>query len=305
MSFANTKELLHKAQRGKYAVGHFNINNLEILQGIVAAAEKLKSPVILSTSEGAIEYAGISYLVALAKNAAEISGVPLALHLDHGRNLKIIKQAIDLGYSSVMFDGSHLPFAENVKMTRQVVRLAHAKGISVEAELGTIGGAEDLVSARKILYTDPAQVQEFVKKTGCDFLAVAIGTSHGAYKFAGTAKLRLDILKEIRKRVKIPLVLHGASGVSSSLIKEAEKYGAQLSGVSGVPDAQIKEAIKNGICKINTDTDLRLAFDAAVRKVVMTRPKDFDPRHILAPAREAIQKVAEERIRLFGSEGKG
>lgn len=304
--FTPTKTILQKAQRGKYAVGHFNINNLEILQGIVAAAEKLKSPVILATSEGAIKYAGMEYLVCLAKTAGRLSKVPLALHLDHGRDLKIIQQAINAGYSSVMFDGSHLPFEENVRLTKKVVAWAHKKGIFVEAELGTIGGAEDLVSARKILYTDPQQAAEFVKKTGCDFLAIALGTSHGAYKFSkeSAPHLRIDLLKEIRRRVKIPLVLHGASGVSSSLIKEAQKYGAQLQGVSGVPEAQICEAIKNGICKINTDTDLRLAFDAGVRKAVMTQPKDFDPRHILAPARDAIQKVAEGRIRLFGSEGK-
>ncbi len=301
MPFANTKKLLVQAQRSKYAVGHFNINNLEILQGIVAAAEKLKAPVILATSEGAINYAGMKYLVCLAKTAAQLSSVPIAFHLDHGRDLKVIQQAINSGYSSVMFDGSHLPFEENVRQTKKVVAWAHRKGVSVEAELGTIGGAEDLVSARKILYTDPQQAGEFVKKTGCDFLALAIGTSHGAYKFAGKSNLRIDLLKEIRKKVNVPLVLHGASGVSLSLIKEAEKYGAELSGVSGVPNAQISEAIKNGICKINTDTDLRLAFDAGVRKAVITQPKDFDPRHILAPAREAIKKVVEERIKLFGS----
>jgi len=305
MTFANTKTILQKAQRSKYAVGHFNVNNLEILQGIVAAAEKLNAPVILSTSEGAIKYAGIEYLLCLAQTAARLAKVPVAFHLDHGRDLKIIKKAIAIGYSSVMFDGSHLPFEENVKITKKVVQWAHKKEVSVEAELGTIGGAEDLVSTRKIFYTDPQQAEEFVKRTKCDFLAIALGTSHGAYKFASKAHLRIDLLKEIRKRVKIPLVLHGASGVSSSLIQEAQKYGAQLSGFSGVPDAQIREAIKNGICKINTDTDLRLAFDAAVRKVIMTQPKDFDPRHLLAPAREAIQKVAEGRIKLFGSEKKG
>ena len=305
MTFANTKTILQKAQRSKYAVGHFNVNNLEILQGIVAAAEKLNAPVILSTSEGAIKYAGIEYLLCLAQTAARLAKVPVAFHLDHGRDLKIIKKAIAIGYSSVMFDGSHLPFEENVKITKKVVQWAHKKEVSVEAELGTIGGAEDLVSTRKIFYTDPQQAEEFVKRTKCDFLAIALGTSHGAYKFASKAHLRIDLLKEIRKRVKIPLVLHGASGVSSSLIQEAQKYGAQLSGFSGVPDAQIREAIKNGICKINTDTDLRLAFYAAVRKVIMTQPKDFDPRHLLAPAREAIQKVAEGRIKLFGSEKKG
>lgn len=300
-----TKKILEKAQKGKYAAPHFNINNLEILQGVVQAAVKLKSPLILATSEGAISYAGMEYLYCLVRTAASLSKIPIALHLDHGRDLGIIKKAITIGYSSVMIDGSHLPFAENVKVTRMVVGWAHAQGVSVEAELGTIGGAEDTVRSKKILYTDPDLAGEFVGKTGCDFLAVAIGTSHGAYKFSGTPRLHLDLLKEIRRKVKIPLVLHGASGVSATLVKEAEKYGAQLDGVSGVPGVQIKKAIALGICKINTDTDLRLAFDAAVRKVVMLQPKDFDPRHILGPAREAIQKVAEERIKLLGSGGKG
>ena len=182
--------------------------------------------------------------------------------------------------------------------------MAHRKGVSVEAELGTIGGAEYLVSSRKILYTDPAKAREFVEQPGCDFLAVAIGTSHGAYKFAGKAQLRLDILKQIKKAIRVPLVLHGASGVSQKIVKEAEKYGAKLEGVQGVPSQQISQAIKQGITKINTDTDLRLAFDAAVRKVIQTKPKDFDPRHILGPARESVQKMAEERIRLFSSAGK-
>lgn len=311
--FTSTKTILQQTQRGHYAVPHFNINNMEILQGVVQAAVKLRSPIILSTSEGALQYAGMDYLHALAKTAAEAAArtktaetarIPIALHLDHGKNLKVIEQAIRYGYSSVMIDASHKEFEKNIVITRKVVQMAHRQGVSVEAELGTIGGAEDTVSAKHILYTDPDKAREFVQRTGCDFLAVAIGTSHGAYKFRGKAKLRIDILREIRKRVKVPLVLHGASGVPAALVKDAEKYGADLRGVQGVPDSQIKQAIKNGICKINTDTDLRLAFDAAVRKAIATKPGDFDPRHILAPAREAIQKVAEQRIRLFGSGGK-
>ncbi len=303
--FANTKSLLLQAQRGHYAVPHFNINNLEILQGVVQAAVKLKSPLILSTSEGALQYAGMEYLSALARTAAETSRIPIALHLDHGRDMRIIKQAIQKGYSSVMIDASQEEFEKNVVLTRKVVQLAHRQGISVEAELGTIGGAEDTVSSRHILYTDPDRAKEFVERTGCDFLAIAMGTSHGAYKFSGKAQLRLDILKEIRRRVKIPLVLHGASGVPPALVKEAEKYGADLRGVQGVPAVQIRQAIRHGICKVNTDTDLRLAFDAAVRKAIATKPQDFDPRHILGPARASIQKVAEQRIRLCGSGGKG
>lgn len=303
--FADTKKLLLKAQKGKYAVAHFNVNNMEIVQGIAAAANKLKAPIILATSEGALKYAGMDYLYAIAKTAAEKTTVPIALHLDHGKDMEVIKQAIQEGYSSVMIDASHEDFETNVCLTKQVVKLAHSKGISVEAELGTIGGAEDLVSSRSIIYTDPAKAKEFVERTGCDFLAVAIGTSHGAYKFTGKAALRQDILKQIKQKVKIPLVLHGASGVPQNLVKMAEKYGADLSGVKGVPDAQIRAAIKNGITKINTDTDIRIAFDAAVRKALHAQPKDFDPRHILSPARLLIQQVAEQRIKLFGSAGRG
>ncbi|HLD71956.1 MAG TPA: class II fructose-1,6-bisphosphate aldolase [Candidatus Nanoarchaeia archaeon] len=301
---ANTKTILEKARRGGYAVGHFNINNLEMVQGIVQAAENLRSPVILATSEGAIEYAGMNFLFCLVFTASELSRVPIALHLDHGKNLKIIKRAIDLGYSSVMFDGSHLPFEENVRLTKQVVQLAHCRKVSVEAELGTIGGKEDLVHSRGIVYTDPNKAKEFVERTGCDFLAVAIGTSHGAYKFKGSAKLKIDTLKMIKDKVKIPLVLHGASGVPSAMVKMAEKYGAKLEGVKGVPDSEIKRAVKNGICKINTDTDLRIAFDAGVRKAIKENPQDFDPRHILGEARDLIRKVVEQRIKQFGSAGK-
>lgn len=302
--FVDTKKLLLRAQKGKYAVAHFNINNLEMVQGVVAAANKLKAPIILATSEGALNYANMDYLYAIAKTAAEKSSVPIALHLDHGKDLKIIKQAIRKGYSSVMIDASHEDFEKNIRLTKQVVSLAHRKGISVEAELGTIGGAEDLVSSRNIIYTDPAKAKEFVVRTGCDFLAVAIGTSHGAYKFHGKASLRQDILQKIKQQVKVPLVLHGASGVPKNLVMMAEKYGADLSGVKGVPSLQIRTAIKNGITKINTDTDLRIAFDAAVRKALRAQPQDFDPRHLLAPARQLIREVAEQRITLFGSAGK-
>jgi len=305
---ANTKTILKKAQKGKYAVGHFNINNMEIVQAIVAAAEKMKSPVILATSEGAIKYASIEYLYNLALTASNISKVPVALHLDHGKDMKIIKECIKLGYSSVMIDASHEDFETNIKLTKQVVQWAHKKGISVEAELGTIGGTEDLVSSKQIIYTDPKKAKEFVDRTGCDFLAVAIGTSHGAYKFKTgknkPVKLKQEILKDIRKTVKIPLVLHGASGVPKNMVKIAKKYGANLSKVKGVPEQQTKISIKNGICKVNTDTDLRIAFDAGIRTVIKNNPKDFDPRHILAPAKDYMQKVVEHRIKLFGSKNK-
>ena len=302
--FASTKKILTKARIGNYAVGHFNINNMEILQAIIKAATKLKSPVILGTSEGAIKYAGINYLYNLANTAAKEAKIPIALHLDHGKDLEVIKKAIKIGYSSVMFDGSHLNFEKNVKITKQIVKLAHRKRISVEAELGTIGGVEDNVSSKNIIYTSPEKAKEFVEKTGCDFLAIAIGTSHGAHKFKGKVHLRHDILKNVKQLTKIPLVLHGASGVPKKIVKLGEKYGAKLKGVKGVPNSQIKMAIKNGVNKINTDTDLRLAFNASVRKFLKKNPKDFDPRHILNPSRDLMQKVVEERIKVFGSKKK-
>lgn len=301
---ANTKQLLAKAHKQNYAVGHFNINNMELLQGIVQAAENLNSPVIVATSEGAIEYAGINFLHNLALTASELSKVPIALHLDHGKNMETIRRCIQLGYSSVMIDASHEDFEKNVALTKKVIQLAHPKGISVEAELGTIGGKEDLVHSRGILYTNPVKAKEFAERTGCDFLAVAIGTSHGAYKFSGKAQLKIGLLKEISRKTSIPLVLHGASGVPKEIVALAQRYGAKLSGVKGVPNAQIKQAIKNGINKINTDTDLRIAFDAGVRKALKEHPTDFDPRHMLRSARELIQKVVEQRIKLFGSAGK-
>lgn len=312
---ANTKQILQKAQKGNYAVGHFNISSLETAEGVVRAAVKLKSPIILATSEGAIEYAGMKELYELALTASEENKIPIALHLDHGRKMEVIREAVRMGYSSVMIDASHEKFEKNVQLTKKVVRLAHKKGISVEAELGTIGGAEDTVKSRKILYTDPLKAKEFVERTGCDFLAVAIGTSHGAYKFKEDsfkedklkkkATLKIGLLKEIKKKVKVPLVLHGASGVPSSLVKQAEKYGAKLGEVQGIPNAEIKKAVRSGINKINIDTDLRLAFDAGIREFLQKHPKDFDPRHMLSPARDLVQKVAEEKIKLFGSGRKG
>ena len=255
---ATLRQVLSKAQKAKYAVGAFNINNLEIMQSIVNAAKKLNSPVILQTSEGAIAYAGIKYLKCLVSQAAQDNRIPIVLHLDHGRNPEIIRQAIKTGYTGVMIDASHLPFDKNIAMTKKITAMAHAKGISVEGELGTIGGAEEKIAARRIIYTDPAAAKEFVEKTGVDALAVAIGTSHGAYKFAGTAKLDIARLQEIKQKVKVPLVLHGASGVPEWLVRTAEHYGAKLGKPEGVPDDQISQAIKNGICKVNTDTDLSL-----------------------------------------------
>lgn len=300
----SNKQLLDAADRGHYAVGAFNISNMELLQAVVRAAERQRSPAIIQTTEGAVEYAGLRYLRDLFFSADEQTWVPLSMHLDHGRDLNIIRYAIRARYTSVMFDGSHLPFEKNIALTKRVVQWAHRKGVSVEAELGTIGGAEDKVSARHILATDPDAAVEFVKRTGCDALAIAIGTSHGAYKFAGKSHLDIARLKTIKQKLKMPLVLHGASGVPDYIIERAEKYGARLGHPKGVSDASIRAAIKAGINKINIDSDLRLAFDAGIRQVLKTRPDVFDPRKILGPARDLIQGVVERKMRLFGSAGK-
>ncbi|MBW2969802.1 class II fructose-1,6-bisphosphate aldolase [Candidatus Woesearchaeota archaeon] len=297
------KQILNKANKENYAVGAFNINNMEICQGIMNAATAQNAPVILQTSQGAIEYAGIDYLKAIVYTAAK-QKVPVALHLDHGRDMDIIKKCIKAGWTGIMYDGSHLPIDENIKNTQKVVKWAHAKRIGVEAELGTIGGAEEKIIAREIIYTDPDAAVEFVKKTKIDALAIAIGTSHGAYKFSGNARLDIHLLKTIKQRINMPLVLHGASGVPAWLVTQAARYGAQLGKPEGVPDEQISLAVRNGINKVNTDTDLRLAFDAAVRKFLTEVPEDFDPRNILSPARDLIQQVVEHRIKTFGSSEK-
>ncbi|MBD3312901.1 class II fructose-1,6-bisphosphate aldolase [Candidatus Woesearchaeota archaeon] len=301
---ATGKSILDKANRGRYAVGAFNINNMEFLQAIINACDNLKSPVIIATSQGAIKYAGMDYLKCMTYTAAENTKVPVCLHLDHGTDMEVIKKCINMGWTSVMIDASHYDLEKNVKLTKKVVSMAHNKNVSVEAELGTIGGKEDQVSARKIIYTDPDKAVEFVDRTGCDSLAVAIGTSHGPNKFAGKAKLNFDVLKEIDRRLKMPLVLHGASGLPKDLVSLAKKWGVKLGNAHGVDDTSIRKAVKHGINKINTDTDLRIAFDAAVRKYLKQNPADFDPRKILAPARDLIQQVVEHRIRVFGSKGK-
>ncbi len=297
------KKILKDANKGNYAVGAFNINNMEITQAIVNAAVAQKAPVILQTSEGALAYAGIEYLKALA-DAAGKQKIPIALHLDHGRDMDIIKKCIKAGWTGIMYDGSHLSFEENIKNTKKVVQWAHAKGIGVEGELGTIGGAEERIISREIIYTNADKAEEFVKKTGVDALAVAVGTSHGAYKFEGPGKLDLHLLKTIKERLQMPLVLHGASGVPGWLVTQAARYGAQLGKPEGVSDEQVKQAVSYGINKVNTDTDLRLAFDAAIRKFLTEKPEDFDPRHILAPSRQLIQQIVEQRIQLFGSNEK-
>jgi len=303
--FAN-KELLTLAKKGEYAVGAFNINNLEILQAIVSAAESERSPAIIAVSEGAIQYAGLSYIVSMVRIAARMASIPLSLHLDHGKDLEIIRSCIENGFTSVMIDGSHLPFDENIAITEKVVEMAKKKAVSVEGELGRLKGIEEKVSVsdQEAFLTDPHAAEEFVRRTEVDGLAVAIGTSHGAYKFKGEAKLDFERLREIARKVEIPLVLHGASGVPKSVLEKAERFGAKLPGAKGIPDEAIQTAISLGICKINIDTDLRLSFVGALREVLTTKPEEFDPRKILGPGREAIQQTVQSKMRLFGSSGK-
>ncbi len=300
-----TKKLLIPARAKRYAVPAMNVNNLEMVKAIIAAAEKMKSPVILQTSEGAIEYAGIEYLAAMIRVAAK-GKIPVAMHLDHGKKMEFVKMALANGYTSVMFDGSALPEKENIKMTQQVVKLAHAKGASVEAEIGAIAGIEDFVSVEEkdAHLTNPEGAAAFAKITGCDALAIAIGTAHGAFKFKGKTHLDLERLQKIAKLVKMPLVLHGASGVLEDVKALAEKHGAKLGAARGVLDVDITKAIKLGIAKINIDTDLRLAFTAGVREAVDDLPKVIDPRKLMEPANILMKEVAMRKMKLFGSAGK-
>ena len=298
--------LLKRARKNHFAVPAFNFNNLEALKAIVAAAEEERSPVIVQTSEGAIAYAGMNFLVAMAHEAAKAK-IPVVFHLDHGKDLKIIKRAIESGYTSVMFDGSSLSYKENIKRTQQVVAWAKKHDVSVEAELGSIKGVEDLVNVRDIdaILTNPEQAVEFVERTGCDTLAVAIGTAHGAYKFKGKTHLDIERLQKIAKLVPNPLVLHGASGVQEDVVAIAEHYGAKLGHARGVMDQDLKEAIKYGIAKINIDTDLRLAFTAGIREAIAKLPRVIDPRELLEPAILLMKEVAKHKMELFGSRGKG
>jgi fructose-bisphosphate aldolase class II len=297
--------LLQRARREHFAVPAFNINDMEILKSVMAAATELRSPVIVQTSEGAIEYAGMGYLIAMVRVAAEAK-LPVVLHVDHGKNLKTIHEAIKRGYTSVMFDGSSLPYEENVKKTQQVVAWAHAKKISVEAEIGALKGMEDFVNvaARDASLTQPDQAAAFAKATQCDSLAIAIGTAHGAYKFKGETHLDVVRLKKIAALVNKPLVLHGASGVLEDVIDIAERYGAKIGDARGVLDSDIKKAIKLGIAKVNIDTDLRLAFTAGIREAVHDLPKVIDPRKLLEPASLLMTEVAKRKMKLFGSAGK-
>ena len=308
MPLVTTKEMFEKSMKEGFAIGAFNVNNMEIIQGIVDAAAKENSPVILQASSGAIKYARPIYLKKMVEAAVEETNIPIALHLDHGPDFETCKVCIDGGFTSVMIDGSKYSFEENVALTKKVVDYAHERGVVVEAELGQLAGIEDdvNVSEADAKYTDPDQAKEFVERTGCDSLAIAIGTSHGAYKFKGEAKLRFDILAKIKEKIpNTPIVLHGASTVIPELVEMCNKYGGDIPGAKGVPDEILKEASKSGVSKINVDTDLRLAMTGSIRKVLSEEPGAFDPRKYLKPARELITETVEHKIRdVFGSSNK-
>jgi len=299
------KDLMVPARKNGYAIPALNVQNLESLTAVAEAAAEEKSPVIMQITPSVIKYAGLQYIVSLAKTAALLAPVPMAIHLDHGEDFDTAAKCVDAGFTSVMIDGSFLKFDENVALAKRVVSMAHPKGVSVEAELGKLAGVEERsVEEKDAILTDPYTAAEFVEKTGVDTLAVAIGTSHGAYKFKSEAKLDLERLKIISEKISIPLVLHGASSVPQWLVEKATKYGATLSGAKGIPEEEYRKAISLGIAKINIDTDLRLAFTATVREVLANSPKEFDPRKILGPAKEAMKEVVKSKMRLFGSSGK-
>lgn len=297
MALVNTKEMFKKAYEGGYSIGAFNISDLEQLQGVLEACKERNSAVIIQASKSAISYAGIDTLVKLVKAASDEIGVDCALHLDHGPNFEMAKKCIDAGFTSVMIDGSHLDYEENVAITKQVVEYAHPKNVTVEAELGVLAGTEDDVTSDVHKYTEPDQAVDFVNRTGVDSLAIAIGTSHGAFKFKGEAKLRFDILEEIQSKLpNYPIVLHGASAVDQDAVATCNKFGGDIAGAKGVPVEMLRKASEMAVCKINMDTDLRLAMTAAIRKFMAENPKEFDPRKYLGAGRDAIKEVVLGKI---------
>ena len=310
MPLVTTTEMFKKAYDGGYAIGAFNVNNMEIVQGITEAAAELRAPLILQVSKGARKYANHTYLMKLVEAAVIETGLPIALHLDHGDSFELCKSCIDGGFTSVMIDASSKPFEENIALTRQVVDYAHDHGVVVEAELGTLAGIEDEVnvSAEDSSYTRPEDVQEFVERTCCDSLAIAIGTSHGAYKFKpGTdPKLRLDILEDVEKRLPgFPIVLHGSSSVPQEFVKLINENGGNMPGAIGIPEEQLRLAAKKAVCKINIDSDLRLAMTACIRQYFNAHPEHFDPRQYLGPARDAIREMVKHKIvDVLGCDGK-
>ena len=308
MAFITSKDMFAKAMDDTYAVGAFNVNNMEIIQGIVDAAQEENAPLILQVSAGARKYARSIYLTKLVEAAMIDTGLDICLHLDHGEDFEICKKCVDDGFTSVMIDGSKHPFEDNIALTKQVVEYAHDHGVVVEAELGKLAGVEDniKVDARSASFTDPQEAKEFVERTGVDSLAIAIGTSHGAYKFKGEPYLDFERLKEIHSLIPdTPLVLHGASTVLPEFVDLCNKYGGEIPGARGVPEDMIKEAAKYGICKVNIDTDLRLAMTAEIRKYFHDHPQDFDPRKYLGPARNAIKGMVSHKLRnVLGASGK-
>ncbi|MCD8324698.1 MAG: class II fructose-1,6-bisphosphate aldolase [Clostridiales bacterium] len=311
MGLVTTTEMFQKAYNGGYAIGAFNVNNMEIVQGITEAAGELNSPVILQVSKGARAYANHTYLVKLVEAAIiENPDIPIALHLDHGDSFELCKSCIDGGFTSVMIDASSKPFDENIEITKKVVEYAHAHGVVVEAELGTLAGVEDevCVEAGKEMYTRPEEVEEFVSRSGCDSLAIAIGTSHGAYKFKPGTKpqLRFDVLEECTKRLPgFPIVLHGSSSVPQEFVEMVNKYGGNMPGAIGVPEEQLRHAAELSVCKINIDSDIRLAMTGNIRKYFAEHPDHFDPRQYLKPARQAVKDmVAHKILNVLGSAGK-
>lgn len=310
MPLVTTKKMFEDAYNGGYAVGAFNVNNMEIIQGITEAAKKLNAPLILQVSKGARAYANHTYLVKLVEAAEKETGLPIALHLDHGPDFETCKSCIDGGFTSVMIDGSSLPYEENVAVTKKVVEYAHAHGVVVEGELGTLAGVEDdvAVEAENASYTNPDQVEDFVKRTGVDSLAIAIGTSHGAYKFKPGQKpqLRFDILEEVSKRLPgFPIVLHGASSVIPEFVEKINTHGGKMPDAIGIPEEMLRQAASMAVCKINIDSDLRLAMTAAIREHFDEHPDHFDPRQYLKPAREAIEGMVEHKINtVLGCAGK-
>ncbi|MDO4711324.1 MAG: class II fructose-1,6-bisphosphate aldolase [Peptostreptococcaceae bacterium] len=307
MALMNSRQMFKNAYEGKYAIGAFNVNNMEIIQGIVGAAKELESAIILQVSAGARKYANPIYLRKLVEAAVEETDLPIVLHLDHGDSFELCKQCIDDGFTSVMIDGSALPYEENIALAQRVVEYAHPRNVTVEAELGKLAGVEDdvSVSAEDATYTDPDQAVDFVKRTGVDSLAIAIGTSHGAYKFTGDPKLDFARLEKISDLLpEFPLVLHGASSVIPKYLELNNKYGGQIPGAKGVPEDMLNRASKLGVCKINVDTDLRMAMTAAIRQIFAEDPSEFDPRKYLGPGRDAIKEIVAHKIQnVFGSQG--
>ena len=306
MPITTPKEMFDRAYKEGYAIGAFNVNNMEIIQGIMEAGAEERSPLILQVSAGARKYAGQNYIMKLVEAALEDADIPVCVHLDHGPDFELCKACVDGGFTSVMIDGSHLPFEENIALTKKVVEYAHDRGVWVEAELGRLAGVEEHVVSENSIYTDPDQAVEFVERSGCDSLAIAIGTSHGAYKFKGEAKLDFERLDKISNMMPgYPLVLHGASSVPQEFVAMANTYGAKLGDAKGVTEDLLRQAAKSGVCKINIDSDIRLAMTANIRKYMAENPEAFDPRSYLKPARQAVKDMVQRKIRnVLGSSNK-